>query len=380
MESYRGLQYHATVRLGNQAFAAIFDTGSFETMVMSSHCQRCSKLPGVETYQSGLSHSFVSGGGDEAMHEFGSGPVLARQDMETTCVGSTDEAADLCAERVPFWQVLDHNLSVWESDQTSFAAIVGLGHPDRLVGLKAEGASSDQLLERLRVERFGVCAGPSTDEPGWLDISPPLGPHFEEIAVVGVAYWAVKLTDVILGQAGGSRSVCWPSCGALVDTGFSLIGAPAAHIAALRPVLDTIKPDCSNLFELPTLELSLGGVKVELPPSAYVLEPRHLGKCAPGIQEVDMGSQFGPVWILGMPFFRRYYTVFDREGPRLHVAPAGVGCKPAPHFGATTAMFRLRAPFAAWNQSAPAAQWSPTYGVPGALSPSWASSGGRLTL
>merc|ERR1719382_487327 len=32
--------------------------------------------------------------------------------------------------------------------------------------------------------------------------------------------------------------------------------------------------------------------------------------CQPLIMTMDADSQFGPLWILGMPFFRKYYTNF----------------------------------------------------------------------
>merc|ERR1719502_1928612 len=39
--------------------------------------------------------------------------------------------------------------------------------------------------------------------------------------------------------------------------------------------------------------------------------------CEPLIMSMDADSQFGQLWILGMPFFRKYYTTFhflQREG------------------------------------------------------------------
>ena len=48
---------------------------------------------------------------------------------------------------------------------------------------------------------------------------------------------------------------------------------------------------------------------------------------------ITMDSTMGEVWILGMPFFRRYYTVFTQataaEGPTIRVAPVDDECMPA---------------------------------------------------
>lgn len=39
---------------------------------------------------------------------------------------------------------------------------------------------------------------------------------------------------------------------------------------------------------------------------------RKVHMCMPAFMQIDMMSQLGPVWIMGMPFFRYYHTTFDR--------------------------------------------------------------------
>ena len=41
-----------------------------------------------------------------------------------------------------------------------------------------------------------------------------------------------------------------------------------------------------------------------------------------------MNTQLGPVWILGMPFFRYYHTTFNRERQVMRFAKAGEDCEP----------------------------------------------------
>ena len=38
-------------------------------------------------------------------------------------------------------------------------------------------------------------------------------------------------------------------------------------------------------------------------------------------------SQFGEVFILGMPFLRYYFTVFDRRKKQVHIARSSADCK-----------------------------------------------------
>mmetsp|Transcript_119071 Transcript_119071/g.231721 ORF Transcript_119071/g.231721 Transcript_119071/m.231721 type:complete len:97 (+) Transcript_119071:1-291(+) len=52
--------------------------------------------------------------------------------------------------------------------------------------------------------------------------------------------------------------------------------------------------------------------------------------------QIDMTSQVGPVWILGMPFFRYYHTTFDRKDAVMRFARAGPGCEPLPYMSNST--------------------------------------------
>eukprot|EP00434_Breviolum_minutum_P035843 symbB.v1.2.031742.t1/scaffold3487.1/size55659/5 len=53
--------------------------------------------------------------------------------------------------------------------------------------------------------------------------------------------------------------------------------------------------------------------------------------CKGAFMKVDKESQFGEVFILGMPFLRYYFTVFDRRNKQVHIARSTEDCKVAPH-------------------------------------------------
>mmetsp|Transcript_58087 Transcript_58087/g.180205 ORF Transcript_58087/g.180205 Transcript_58087/m.180205 type:complete len:150 (+) Transcript_58087:3-452(+) len=90
--------------------------------------------------------------------------------------------------------------------------------------------------------------------------------------------------------------------------------------------------------------MRLDGKLVELPPAAYVVRTRTrvrpsalkrllaeparetVDECSVGFMTLDKESQYGPVWILGMPFLRYYYTVFDRAAKAIHIAPSTRSC------------------------------------------------------
>lgn len=146
---------------------------------------------------------------------------------------------------------------------------------------------------------------------------------------------------------------CKDGCGAIVDTGTSLLGVPSI---VYNRILDILAPDdgatldCTHFESLPRLLLTLGDEKFYLPPSAYVGQmtgglnsnavgfmryTRETARSRCSLLLMDMGNkktQFGPMFILGLPFLRHYYTTFDlgewSEDRALFVSPANDECDP----------------------------------------------------
>merc|ERR1719321_923585 len=53
-------------------------------------------------------------------------------------------------------------------------------------------------------------------------------------------------------------------------------------------------------------------------------------RCVPAFMTINKNSAYGPVWILGMPFLRYYYTIFDRTNKKVHISEASESCQPSP--------------------------------------------------
>jgi hypothetical protein len=152
-----------------------------------------------------------------------------------------------------------------------------------------------------------------------------------------------------------------------VDSGTTLIGVPQPLLVSINDQIGEIKEDCSNMDSLPTVKFQMGDQEVEVPPSMYVMnltaehddvivkmqkryshstkvkalqkrfaqfsqDPGHQpgqypSICMSAFMDLDLNSQFGPVFILGMPIMRQYFTVFNRESKTIAFTDASaVNC------------------------------------------------------
>lgn len=340
------VQYTAQIQVGGQNLQGILDTGSFELLVLSKECKVCGDEG--DLYDSRASFHFQKGR-SVAQHNFGSGTTFSKEGFDTVSVGP------LKSTHQRFWRVFDAMMPILED--SAFAAIVGVGPPDSAEKL-AEDDSGDlmaiengfendlsvdkvspSLCTKFGVRTFSVCIGQRDGSHGffiWNDAIPHMqGAAFTHVPVAGSIHWAVQMTDVQIGhgQTGHDHVVnlgCKHGCAAVVDSGTSLIAAPEEVIAQVDEALLKLKQDCSNLGDMPDLVFNLGGHQFSLPPDAYIGQVVHHGtpgiddllhfrfrsqnySCTPLLMSIDVDSQIGPMWILGLPFFRKYYTTFSYD-------------------------------------------------------------------
>mmetsp|Transcript_77109 Transcript_77109/g.239588 ORF Transcript_77109/g.239588 Transcript_77109/m.239588 type:complete len:174 (-) Transcript_77109:77-598(-) len=146
----------------------------------------------------------------------------------------------------------------------------------------------------------------------------------------------------------------------MLDSGTSLLAVPPAVLDSVNEAMKDLRDDCSNLQVLPSLAFELGGARFSLPPEAYVAEivgdvPTYLHlparrarreqQCQVMLMKTQSSSSAGPMWILGAPFFRKYYTTFDlgekQEDRAFYIAPhASDDCVPVTAAAASSARSR----------------------------------------
>jgi len=128
----------------------------------------------------------------------------------------------------------------------------------------------------------------------------------------------VKLEDyTIKGKKMGLCGI--KGCQVAFDTGTNTLAGPSRIVTPLLEQL-SIDKDCSNYDSLPLLGFHFGEYELSLEPSDYV---EKVGTdCWPKINKLDLPPPTGPLMLLGEPFLKRFYTVYDRQALRMGVAVA----------------------------------------------------------
>merc|ERR1712151_827850 len=137
-----------------------------------------------------------------------------------------------------------------------------------------------------------------------------------------LGYWMVLANGF---KVGDKNIACGSAlgCPMVVDSGTSVIAAPPDQLLNMNKSLPTVNSDCSNVESLPVVTITLAGHAFSLEPDFYVIRgatTNGADECQMGIQAINAGTPF--LWILGDPFLRKYYTVFDREENRVGFALA----------------------------------------------------------
>mmetsp|Transcript_55422 Transcript_55422/g.171676 ORF Transcript_55422/g.171676 Transcript_55422/m.171676 type:complete len:480 (-) Transcript_55422:92-1531(-) len=383
MSNFHDLQYHSEMKIGGQTIQGIIDTGSFELVVFSKTCTTCGIAP---AYDEKASTSYKKGNHSQ-VHAYGSGSCRTQDGRDDINLGC------FTAPGQDMWMAMECQMPLLA--EASFNAIIGIGPPgqpeftarqkiEQLQAIEEQLKAANQpipadvqeagrlaneelvaalekhsLVENFGMQRFSTCYGKGPGSPAymiWNDIEREGQPGVRRIPVIGNITWSALLETVTLSVPGAAEIAvgCQPSCGAIVDTGTSLMGVPTSVFNAIAGAINSggYATDCGDLSKFPDLVMSVGGHKLRFPPSSYIgtvfgslksessefmrlnsITGDSKGQCQ--LLLMDLGeqkTQFGSMFILGMPFFREYYTTFDlgvgRGSRSLLVSRATEGCEP----------------------------------------------------
>lgn len=315
-------EYFGEVDIGSpaQKFTVIYDTGSSNLWVPSKKCTNC-KASGAK-YDSSGSSSYAQNGQSFTL-QYGTGNCQGFLSKDNI------QAGGLTITNFTFGEVTTEAADVF--GQAPFDGILGMGPPAAAVDKTP--MPMDMLVQQGKLQHnmfafYLASAGKagSTLTLGGTDSSFYTG-DFSYVPVSAGAkllpYWLVKATDIKIGGTSTRSCGMFLGCQMVVDTGTSVFAGPISATKSLIQKIGNVSEDCSNVASLPMLTLTMGGKDFDLGPDFYVIRVKddQTGKdqCQLGIEGVNAGV---PIWILGDPFLRKYYTVWDSDQKRVGFALA----------------------------------------------------------
>lgn len=366
--------YSGAMHLGSppQEFRVVFDTGSGHVVLPAKECESvsCRMHRQYDQLASRTGVAINADGSemrdgqlaDTATIGFGTGSVTGEFVRERICLGTADSPGPCMeAQAVMAVEMADKPFKSF-----TFDGIFGLGLDG--LSLSSNFSFMGLLASAGLPAQFGVYID---DAEGSQDSEIAFGGHnparsdgpisWVPAARPELGHWQVAIMGVSIG--GKALDICHEGCHGVMDTGTSHIGVPAAHEPLIAQLLTMIAAgdaaDC-RVAEAPTLELELPGMTLRLfaadymrplplrqgvevgsagvalpgaeaaPARAPAGEEGQEVECRPKLTPVRMPAPLGPeLFILGEPVLRRYYAVFDREGPRIGFGNAAGRTRPA---------------------------------------------------
>jgi len=249
---------------------------------------------------------------DEVTITFGTGEVWGRCVQDRICIGSVCGMGSF---------VLATYESPMPFSSFQFDGVLGLGR--RSMSQGDDFNLMDRLLRDkiLKQALFSVFMSDSDEEVSEITFGQVKQEHLaSELFWVDVArdsgYWEVVVGDTHID--GHSQGLC-VDCFAAVDTGTSELAGPSDVIDELARRL-SVMSDCSNFDQLPKLGFEIGGKVLNLEPADYIDQAD--GRCQLAMMPLDVPPPNGPLFVLGIPFLQKFYTVYDNEKGRVGFAVA----------------------------------------------------------
>jgi len=327
--AHHKMEYFGAIKVGTpaQEFSVVFDTGSGNLIIPGQDCKTtaCTSHEQFNFHSSSTARRVNCDGSqlvrgqdsDEITITFGTGQVTGHCVTDQLCVGSA------CVERAfisstkessfpfasfPFDGVLGLALTRM-AQSPSFSFMEGLGSVSALAKPVFSVFLSDSDAEVSEITFGGFKTERMASELLWVSVTGTTG------------YWEVEIEDITLD--GDAQKLC-PlqdgKCRVAVDTGTSQLAGPSHLVQQMNSLLD-VRPDCSNFLSLPELGFIIGGRVLTLAPGDYV-DRAGSSSCQTALMGLDVPPPNGPLFIFGIRFLQRYYSVYDQENLRVGFALA----------------------------------------------------------
>jgi len=320
-------QYYGAVNIGTpaQEFRVLFDTGSGQLILPGAKCDDAACTSHRRFTPENSSSVVQIGWADDPTKP------MSGDDRDTKSLSmiGADVSGEFVRDKVCIGAVcgVSDFVSLLEESDEPFSALAF----DGVLGLAptSPDAKEFNVLQSLMATRkaghavFGLYLGATSSEVaagGELTFG---GFRKERMAeelfwapLFAAGSWSVAIDDITVD--GVPAHLCAKGgCEAAIDTGSSLVLAPGNILGKLMTRLDP-GDDCSKTP--PKIGFVVKGKVLELHPEDY-LEHTSKTECEFLLGTAPSTGK-GPSLILGMPFLRRFYTVFDQGQSRIGFALA----------------------------------------------------------
>jgi len=313
--------YFGGLRIGTpgQLFSVVFDTGSGNLLVPSTECQSqaCGRHERFRASSSSTARRVSCDGtaprsGAAAPHDeisivFGTGEAWGRCLQDQICIGTSCSRGSFVAatyeSAVPF-------------SSFAFDGVLGLALDSMSQGPDFNLMTRMHQARALRQPLFSVFLSDDDAESSEVSFGEVKKEHLaSDLFWVDVdrdsGYWEVRIDDIALDD--GSLDLC-AGCHVAVDTGTSELAGPTHVIEALTQKLNVLE-DCSNFDSLPRLGFEIGGHILNLEPRDYIDKAE--GRCDVSLMPLDVPPPQGPLFVFGIPFLQKFYTVYDQANRKV---------------------------------------------------------------
>jgi hypothetical protein len=313
--------YFGKVSVGSpqQTFSVVFDTGSGNLLVPADDCRSAACLAHhrfLQTKSQGVKEVSCDGSipadAPEAPHDevtitFGTGEIWGRCLQDEICVGS------VCG-RGSFIAATYESQNPFQS--FAFDGVLGLGL------LSMSQGKDFNMMHRMSNKRslhqsvFSVFLSDSDTERSEVTFGDVKHEHLaSSLFWVGVSresgYWEVQIDDITLDNH--PQELCI-DCYVAVDTGTSELAGPSDVMDKLAQKLNVLV-DCSNYDRLPQLGFVIGGHILNLEAHDYV--DNDGSRCDVSLMPLDVPPPKGPLFVFGIPFLQKFYTVYDEANRQI---------------------------------------------------------------
>jgi len=340
------LQYYGEVTVGTppQRFKIIFDTGSGHLLLPSANCESpaCDQHP--RFWENRSSTSIPIAWADEPLKRaegdndrdtqvlsFAMGDCVGQYVRDRVCLGNACADADF----VGMTEESDNPFKDAEWD-----GILGLGQSlSDAAEFNIFGVLASNATPRLHRPVFAVYLGQHIQDAAEITFGDYHDARMaSELTWVNVSqdgYWQFQFTDFLIDgkPTGLCKKYGQRKCQAVLDTGSSLMMGPQADLDPLIGMLgfgNDTQMNCTDANKFPKLSFLIGGKMMDMEPEDYMdrshgpEQPKGVDNCWAHMMPVgDTGR--GPIFVLGMPFLRAFYTVYDIHAKRIGIARANHG-------------------------------------------------------